>query len=54
MKFFSYSFLLFMVDKKMVKTTNTCLKKEKYHFKKYSIRPIRKKDVQSIRKWRNE
>jgi len=43
-----------MVDKKMVKTAYSCLKKEKYHFKKYSIIPIRKKDIQSIRKWRNE
>ena len=32
------------------------LHKEKsyFHFKQYYITPIRKKDIQSIRKWRNE
>jgi len=34
--------------------TYNCLKKEKYYFKNYYIVPIRRKDIQLIRKWRNE
>lgn len=30
------------------------LKKREYGFKKYSIVPLRKKDIQLVRKWRNE
>jgi len=30
------------------------IEKKTYNFKEYSIAPIRKKDIQSIRKWRNE
>lgn len=31
-----------------------CLKKENYDFNDYHMVPIRKKDIQFIRKWRNE
>lgn len=31
-----------------------CLKHDRYFFQEYSILPLRKKDMQSIRKWRND
>jgi len=36
------------------KTKYPFLKKRKYRYKKYSIIPLRKKDIQLIKKWRNE
>lgn len=36
------------------KTKYPFLKKRKYSYKKYSIIPLRKKDIQLIKKWRNE